>query len=139
MLKEKTIEDFKVGDKASITKTITETDVYLYAGITGDFAPHHINAEFAKTTMFKERIAHGTLIGGFTSAATAKLVSPGAISLSHEMKFLAPVKFGDTITATAEIVEIIPEKKIIKIRAYCTNQRGELVLDGMTVQLMRVR
>lgn len=137
--KEKTIDDFKVGDAVSFTKTITEADILLFAGITGDFAPHHINEEFAKTTMFGERIAHGLLTASLTSSCTAKLVAPGGISLSNSFKYLKPVKIGDTITAKAEVKEIIKEKKILIVRTTCENQKGELVLDGENTQLMRVR
>jgi 3-hydroxybutyryl-CoA dehydratase len=89
--------------------------------------------------MFGERIVHGFLTASLTSACTSKLVAPGGLSLGNSFKFLKPVKIGDTITAKAEVREIIPEKKIVKIRTTCTNQKGELVLDGETVQLMRVR
>lgn len=137
--KEKTISDFKVGDAECFTKTITETDITLFAGITGDFAPHHVDSEFARTTMFGERIAHGFLTASLTSSCTAKLVAPGGISLGNSFKFLKPVKIGDTITARAEVREIIAEKKILVVRTTCENQNGELVLDGETTQLMRVR
>jgi len=111
----------------------------LFAGITCDYAPHHINEEFAKTTMFGERIVHGFLTASLTSSCTSQIVAPGGLSLGNSFKFLKPVRFGDTITAKAEVTEIIPKKKIVKIRTTCTNQKGELVLDGETVQLMRVR
>ncbi len=126
--------DFKVGDKEVFSKTITESDVYLYAGITGDLAPHHVNAEYSKNTKFKERIAHGLLIAGVMSTALTKLVAPGAVTISHELQFLAPVYFGDTISAEVEVTEIDLGKRILQIRTICRNQRGELVLDGTTQQ-----
>ena len=133
-MKIKKATDFKVGDQEFFSKTITESDVYLYAGITGDLAPHHVNAEYSKNTKFKERIAHGLLIAGVMSTALTKLVAPGAVTISHELQFLAPVYFGDTISAEVEVTEIDLEKRILHIRTICRNQRGELVLDGTTQQ-----
>ena len=75
-MKVKRISDFKMGDKEFFSKTISESDVYLYAGVTGDLAPHHVNADYAKGTRFKERIAHGLLIAGVMSSALTKLVAP---------------------------------------------------------------
>ena len=138
-LTEKTIDDFQVGDRGYFAKTITEADVYLFAGITGDVAPHHVNAEYARTTRFGERIAHGMLTASLVSAALSRLVSPGAISESHEFRFTAPVRFGDTITATVEVIEKDVQRKRLKLRTVCTNQRGEVVLDGTAVQVMAIR
>jgi 3-hydroxybutyryl-CoA dehydratase len=138
-IKEKTISDIKVGGKVEFTKTISETDVYLFAGITCDNAQHHINKEFAKNTMFGDRIVHGLLTASLTSSCISQIVAPGGIALSNSFKYLKAVKFGDTITAKAEVTEIIVNKKIVKIRTTCTNQKGELVLDGESVQLMRIR
>jgi len=138
-IKEKTINDIKVGKTVEFTKTISETDVYLFAGITCDYAPQHINKEFAKNTMFGERIVHGLFTASLTSSCTSQIVSPGGIALSHFFKFLKPVKIGDTITSKVEVTEIIPKKKIVKLRTTCINQNGELVLDGETVQLMRLK
>ncbi len=137
-MKVKTIDDIQVGQKVEFSKTISEADVYLFAGLTGDFAPHHINAEFARTTMFKERIAHGMFIASLTCGCTSQIVSPGAVSLGHEFKFLKPVRFGDTITAVAEVIEKNVEKKRVILRTYCTNQHGELVFDGTTTQYMKI-
>ena len=137
--KEITIDDLKIGDFKTFSKTITEYDVYTFAGITGDFAPHHVNAEFAKTTMFGERIAHGILTTGFISTALAMLVAPGGITISHEFKFKKPVKFGDTIKAVVTVEEIIYEKMIVKIRTQVYNQRDEMVVDGIAVEIMKVR
>ncbi|PJB38873.1 MAG: enoyl-CoA hydratase, partial [Deltaproteobacteria bacterium CG_4_9_14_3_um_filter_51_14] len=92
----KTIEDLKIGDRAEFSKTVSETDIYLYAGVTGDFNPAHINEEYAKKTFFKTRIAHGMLCAGFISAVMAnKLPGPGCIYLKQELSFLAPVRIGD--------------------------------------------
>jgi 3-hydroxybutyryl-CoA dehydratase len=133
-MKIKKVTDFKVGDRESFSKTVTESDVYLYAAITGDLAPHHVNAEYSKNTKFKERIAHGLLISGIMSSALTKLAAPGAVTLSHELKFLAPVYFGDTIMAEVEVTQIDLENRILYVRTICKNQRGQMVLDGTAVE-----
>jgi len=126
-----TINEMEIGQKASFTKTVTETDVYLFAGITGDVNPAHINEEYAKDTMFKERIAHGMLSAGFISAVLGMyLPGPGTIYLGQTLKFTAPVKFGDTITATAEVLEKNTEKNRATLKTVCTNQDGKVVLEG---------
>ena len=96
-----TIDQLEVGQKASFTKTVTEADVYNYAGVSGDFNPAHMNEEYAKNTAFKTRIAHGMLSAGFISAVLGtKLPGPGTIYLNQDLRFTKPVQFGDTITAT---------------------------------------
>ncbi|HDP25388.1 MAG TPA: MaoC family dehydratase [Deltaproteobacteria bacterium] len=127
----RTIAELKIGDFAEFSKTVTETDVYLFAGVVGDFNPAHVNEEYAKNTFFKTRIAHGMLSAGFISAAIGmKLPGPGTIYMGQELKFLAPVRIGDTVTAHVEISEINTEKNRIRLTTYCTNQNGEKVLDG---------
>ncbi len=127
----KTITQLKVGDAAESAKTISEADVYLYAGITGDFNPAHVNEEYARNTFFKTRIAHGMLTAGLISAVLAnQLPGPGTIYLKQELSFLAPVMFGDTITARVEIIEILEEKNRIRFKTTCSNQNGEVVLEG---------
>ncbi len=127
----KTISEIKVGDAAEFTKTVTETDVYLYAGVTGDLNPAHINEDYAKTTFFKKRIAHGMLTAGFISAILGtKLPGPGTIYIRQELAFTAPVFFGDTITARAEVVEVNTEKNRLRFKTTCRNQEGKMVLDG---------
>jgi len=130
----KTMEELKVGDKAEFSKTITETDVYLYAGVTGDLNPAHINEEYAKKTFFKTRIVHGMLLAGLISGVLGnKLPGPGTIYIRQEMTFLAPVRIGDTITATVEILEIMADAKRVRARTTCVNQEGMLVLDGEAI------
>lgn len=127
-----TIKELNIGDKASFQKTITETDVYLYAGITGDLNPAHINQVEAETTMFQGRIAHGMLTAGLVSAVLGmQLPGPGSIYLGQELKFLAPVRIGDTIKAEVEIIEKLEEKNRIKLNTICTNQNGVEVLRGI--------
>jgi 3-hydroxybutyryl-CoA dehydratase len=130
----KTIDQLKIGDKARFTKTVSESDIYLYAGVTGDFNPAHINTVYAKETPFKTRIAHGMLLGGFISAVMAnQLPGPGTIYISQSLNFLAPVRIGDTITAEVEIIEILAEKKRVRLRTMCLNQEGQMVVDGEAV------
>lgn len=127
----KTIQEIKMGDKASFTKTISETDVYLFAGITGDLNPAHINEVEASKGMFKGRIAHGILVTGLISTVLGMyLPGPGTIYMGQELKFTAPVRIGDTITAEVEVIEIIAEKNRIKVKTTCTNQDGKVVIDG---------
>ncbi len=127
----KTIQQMKVGDAAELGKTISESDIYLFAGITGDFNPAHINEVYAKGTFFKTRIAHGMLTAGLISAVLAnQLPGPGTIYLKQELKFLAPVKIGDTITARVEIIELIPDKNIVRLKTVCSNQENITVLEG---------
>jgi 3-hydroxybutyryl-CoA dehydratase len=127
----KTIEELKMGDTAEIQKTISETDVYLYAGITGDMNPAHLNEEYARDTFFKTRIAHGMLVAGLISTILGnKLPGPGTIYTHQSVDFLAPVRFGDTITARAEVVALDAEKNRARLKTTCMNQEGTLVLDG---------
>lgn len=130
------INELTVGQMASFSKTITETDVYLFAGVTGDINPAHLNEDYAKNTFFKGRIAHGMLSAGLISAVIGvQLPGPGAIYASQTLKFLAPVHFGDTITATVEIKEIYPEKNRVVLKTYCTNQNDVIVTSGEAVVL----
>ena len=126
-----TIRELKIGDQASTAKTISESDVYLFAGITGDHNPAHVNEVYASQTRFGRRIAHGILSAGLISAVLAmKLPGPGAIYLGQELKFVRPVYFGDTITATCTVSELLPEKNIARLETVCTNQDGAGVIKG---------
>lgn len=127
----KTIDELNIGDQASFSKTISETDVYLYAGITGDFNPAHVDEVYAQSTAFKTRIAHGMLTAGLISNLLGtQLPGPGSIYMSQSLKFLAPVSIGDTITATVEVIDIIIEKKRVVLKTTCVNQEGTIVVDG---------
>jgi 3-hydroxybutyryl-CoA dehydratase len=130
----KTIGELKIGDTAEFAKTVSESDIYLYAGITGDFNPAHINEDYAKNTFFKTRIAHGMLSAGFISTVIGtKLPGTGSIYVKQDLRFLAPVRIGDTITARVEVIEIIAEKKLVRLKTTCINQEGTQVLDGEAV------
>jgi 3-hydroxybutyryl-CoA dehydratase len=127
----RTISQLKPGDFAEFSKTVSETDVYLFAGIVGDFNPAHVNEEYAKGTFFKTRIAHGMLAAGFVSSAIGmQLPGPGTVYISQELKFLAPVRIGDTVTARVEVTEIIAEKNRVKLATTCVNQEGVKILTG---------
>ncbi|MBB6215551.1 3-hydroxybutyryl-CoA dehydratase [Anaerosolibacter carboniphilus] len=129
----KSYEQIQVGDQGSFEKTITETDIYLFAGITGDLNPAHINQRASENSMFKGRIAHGMLSAGLISAVLGmELPGPGTIYLSQNLKFVAPVYIGDTIKAVAEVTEKM-EKGRIKLKTTCYNQNDKIVLDGEAV------
>lgn len=126
-----TIDQMKVGDQGFFEKTVTETDVYLFAGITGDLNPAHVNERAMADSPFGGRIAHGMLSAGFISCVLGMhFPGPGTIYLGQELKFLAPVKIGDTIKATVEVAEMNVEKNRIVLRTWCENQDGKVVIDG---------
>lgn len=129
--------DFQIGEQASFTKTITEADVTTFAGLIGDFNPLHVDAEYARKSRFGRRIAHGMLAGGLISAVLGnRLPGPGSIYLSQQIEFLAPVYLGDTITATAEVTEWRPDKRIITLKTDCLNQDQIQVVTGKAVLMM---
>jgi 3-hydroxybutyryl-CoA dehydratase len=127
----KSIEEIQVGDIAEFSKTVSETDIYLFAGIVGDLNPAHLNEAYAKTTFFKTRIAHGMLTAGFVSSVIGmQLPGPGTVYISQELKFLAPVHIGDTVTAHVEVSEMNLEKNRVKLKTWCVNQEGVKILEG---------
>lgn len=125
----------KIGEEAFFTKTITDYDVYSFAGITGDFNSIHVNDEYAKQSMFRKRIAHGMLIGSFISTVLGqRLPGPGTIYLEQNLKFLKPVYIGDTVTAKVIVKEIInSEKGIYSLGTFVVNQNNEVVVDGYAI------
>ena len=128
------VAKLKVGDKASFQKTISEADVYQFAGITGDLNPAHVNSVIANKSIFKDRVVHGMLLGGLISAVLGMyLPGPGTIYLEQNLKFKKPVFFGDTIEAIVEVKEIIIEKNRIILETICVNQNGIVVLEGYAV------
>ncbi|MCP3889602.1 MAG: MaoC family dehydratase [Desulfobulbaceae bacterium] len=125
------ITELKLGDNAEFSKTIAESDIYLFAGVTGDLNPAHINEEYARNTFFKGRIAHGMLLAGFISTVIGcQLPGPGSIYIGQDLKFRAPARIGDTVTAKVIVKEIIVEKNRVTLETTCTNQEGVLLLDG---------
>ena len=128
---------FQIGQRASFTKTVTESDVTTFAGLIGDFNPIHVDAEYARKSRFGQRVAHGMFTGGLISAVLGnKLPGPGAIYLSQQIEFLAPVFFGDTITATVEVSAWRPEKRIITLKTDAYNQAEKQVVTGKAVLLV---
>jgi len=128
------IEMLKTGDWAAFTKTISEADVYLFAGVTGDLNPAHVDETYARTTFFKTRIAHGMLLAGLISTVIGtQLPGPGTIYVRQELDFLAPVRFGDTITARAEVIEILSGKNRVRLKTTCVNQEEKAVVDGVAL------
>ena len=121
-----------IGYKVAHEKTITGTDINLFAEVSGDFNPVHMTEDFAKKTFFGGRIAHGVISIALLSAAMVKL--PGlVILLSHSCRFLKPVRIGDTITAEAEVMEVRRDKGIVKLKNTCTNQNGEVTVEAETM------
>ncbi|HQI80575.1 MAG TPA: MaoC family dehydratase [Deltaproteobacteria bacterium] len=130
----RSMNELKIGDFAEFSKTVSETDIYLFAGIVGDFNPAHLNEAYAKNTFFKTRIAHGMLAAGFVSAVIGmQLPGPGSIYISQELKFLAPVRIGDTVTAHVEVSEMNVEKNRVRLKTWCANQDGVKILEGDAV------
>lgn len=124
-------EELKIGMSASFAKTISEADVYLYAGISGDFNPAHVNLFEAENGIFGKRIAHGMLSASLISAVLGmKLPGPGTIYLGQELRFLKPVFIGDTITATVTVAELFSGKNRVKLETVCANQNDEVVIEG---------
>jgi len=131
MAEAKSIYELKVGDSAQISKTITESDIYDFAKVTGDFNPVHLDQAYAEKTVFKGRIAHGLFSVGLLSNILGNILpGHGTIYLSQEVKFLAPVRIGDTITARVEVLELIAEKSRAQFKTTCINQEGKIVVDG---------
>src|SRR3954464_12900770 len=124
------IEDLEIGMSASFAKTITEADIVLFAGVSGDNNAIHINEEFEAGTIFKGRIAHGMLSASVISAAIAnKLPGPGTVYMSQNLRFKAPVRAGDTVRATVTVKELIPEKSRVLLGTDCT-VGGKVVIEG---------
>lgn len=131
MAEEMTYESISIGDKESFTRTITEADIINFAGITGDYNPVHVNKEYARETMFKDRIAHGMLTASFISTVIGmKLPGANTIYMSQEVSFKAPVYIGDTVTAEVEVVDKKDDKKIIDLKTIIKNQDEKVVVDG---------
>ena len=130
-MKGKTIEELQVGDTARFSKTVSESDVYLFAGLTGDLNPAHVNEDYARNTYFETRIAHGMLTASFISTVIGTMLpGPGTIYMRQEVNFLAPVKIGDTVNAVVEVLEIMDDEKRVRLKTYCVNQDQTTVVDG---------
>jgi len=129
MIKER--NTFTVGEEATLTRIISDDDIRAFARISGDDNPVHVNDEYARGTMFKGRIVHGMLVAGLISAVLGtKLPGPGAIYMSQQLRFLAPVKPGEEVTAHAKVTEWNAEKGRITLSTDVTNQKGIVVVSG---------
>lgn len=135
-MKGKKINEINIGDEAQFSKTITEYDVYGFAGIIGDFNAVHINKEYAKKTIFKDRIAHGVIGAGLISTVIGTyLPGEGTIYLSQSTKFRKPVYIGDTITALVKVIGKDDEKNRIKLYTKCINQNNDVVIEGESIAM----
>lgn len=130
------LEDLEVGMEAFYAKTITEADVVLFAGVSGDDNPVHINAEYAKTTPFKERIVHGMFSAALISAVLGtRMPGPGAIYIDQQIKFKAPVHIGDTVVASAKVIEINEERRRVKLETIC-KVGDKVVAEGVATNMV---
>lgn len=130
------LEDLEVGMQASYAKTITEADVVLFAGITGDDNPVHINAEYAEQTMFEQRIVHGMFSAGLISAVLGtRMPGPGAIYIDQQLSFKAPVHIGDTVVATATVLEINEQRRRVKLETVC-KVKDKIVAQGTATNMV---
>ena len=136
----KSYDELEIGEEAHFSKTITETDVYLFAGISGDFNPMHVNEEFARQTPFGTRIAHGALPQSLAAPVLGtKLPGLGTVAVEISCRFKAPTFFGDTITATARVKEKIENKRWVRMTLTWVNQRGETVAEGEAVVIPPIK
>ncbi len=128
---EKQFEEFRLGDTVSFSKTITEADILLFAAVSGDNYPLHVDAEYAKTTRFGQRAAHGMLTASLLSTVNGLMLQkPGGIYVEQSLRFRRPVFIGDTLTAKSEVTELIPDKRRLRVRTSIVNQHGKTVVDG---------
>lgn len=131
MLQNRTYDELNTGDTAAVTHRVTERDLILFATVSGDVNPVHLDEEFAAATPFKGRIAHGMLCGALISAAIAcELPGPGSIYIGQEMRFLRPVRLGDEIRIELEILEKLAKNQV-RIATRVINQDGKKAVDGV--------
>ena len=135
MIKRK-FEDIQIGEKVSFGKTLTEADVFAFAGITADFNPIHVNIEFAKNSFFGKRVAHGMLTASLINQTLTNLGGLGTIHLTQTVKFMAPVFIGDTVTVASEVASKDPGKNRMTVKSTVTNQEGKTVLEGEALIMM---
>ena len=137
MIGEQELMRYPVGMKASFSKTVSEADVTSFAGLTGDFGALHVDAEYARRTRYGKRTAHEIMAAGLISAVlSTRLPGPGAVCLSQQLEFLAPIFIGDTITAQVEVTAWQPEKYILTLKTVCSNQDARQVVTGQAVLML---
>ncbi len=131
---EREFSAFAVGDAATFSKTITEADILLFAGVSGDTYPLHVDAEYAKTTRYGQRVVHGMLSASLISTVTGLLLgTPGGIYVEQSLSFRRPVFIGDTLTARAEVTAIDVAKQRLHCATTIVNQHGKTVIDGASI------
>ena len=131
LLENHTFDEISIGQTSQYSKTLSETDLILFAAVSGDVNPVHLDPEFAATTQFKERIGHGAWVGSIISAALALgLPGPGTIYLDQTLSFRLPVKIGDTVTVNLEVTEKNDRKKFVTLTTNAVNQHGKTVAKG---------
>jgi 3-hydroxybutyryl-CoA dehydratase len=132
-------EDLSLGQQASLSHTVSEADIKAFAEVSGDKNPVHLDAQYAATTLFKERIAHGMLSAAYISAVFGmKLPGPGAIYISQTLNFKAPVRIGDTVVTTVKVVDLVPEKRRARFQCVCT-VNDKPVVEGEAVLMVPAR
>ena len=136
MLENFTFDEMHIGQTGTFTRTVTEEGVRLFAAVSGDVNPLHLDEAWAANTRFKGRIAHGMFTGGLISAAIAMVLpGPGVVYVGQDLKFERPVRIGDTITVELTVTEKLPEKKFVKMDSIARNQLGKVVVSGVTTVL----
>ena len=133
---QKTVDTLKIGDFSLFTKTVSETDIVVYAGISADFAPVHLNEQYAAQTRFGSRIAHPMLLGTMAGGAIYRLLSPSSICVKREFEVIAPVFAGETVTIRAEIASLDREHNRVVVEFECYNVKEELVLRGSSLEAL---
>ena len=122
--------DIKMGERASASRTITASDIDAFAALTGDYNPIHVDEEFARQSRWEGRIAHGMLVAGLVTQTLSELGGEGAVHVSQDLSFRAPVRIGETVTATSEVTGKIEEKRRLLVTSTWTNQDGVTVIEG---------
>ncbi len=133
---QKSIEGLKAGDFSLFTKTVSETDVTLYGGISADFSPVYMNEQYGEETRFGRRVAHPMLVGAMAGGAIFRLLSPSAYPVKREFQMIAPVYPNDTITIRAEVASVDLDKRQVMVEFEAYNQKRELVLSGTSLEGM---
>ncbi len=138
MMAAESVLGIKPGDRVSFERTVTDADIRGFADVTGDYNPVHLDEGYGAKTRFKGRIAHGMLSAGYISAALGTKLAPHAcvVYLSQQLRFLRPVRIGDTIRADLEVSSIDPEKRFVTVSTECFNQSGERVVTGEATVLL---
>jgi len=136
MLENVTFDELQIGQTGHFTRQATDEAIRLFAAVSGDVNPLHLDEAWAAGTRFGGRIAHGMFTGGLISAAIAMVLpGPGVVYVSQEMRFERPVRIGDTITVELTVTEKLPEKQFVKLTSIARNQHGKTVVSGLTTVL----